>query len=123
MLKSIFKITTLVVVVSLFSACKKDWNELGSQLIAIDDLTILSFDSLEIKTSIHKEDSLSSLNTATSFLGSINDPNFGITDATIYTEFRIPSSDVEFGDAAVADSIILTLNLNNYYGDTTYFKC
>jgi len=119
MLKSIFKITTLVVVVSLFSACKKDWNELGSQLIAIDDLTILSFDSLEIKTSIHKEDSLSSLNTATSFLGSINDPNFGITDATIYTEFRIPSSDVEFGDAAVADSIILTLNLNNYYGDTT----
>jgi len=119
MLKSIFRITTLIAVISLFSACKKDWNELGSQLIALDDLTIVSFDTLEIKTSIHKEDSLSSLNTATSFLGSIFEPDFGQTNASIYTEFRIPSSDVVFGDEAIVDSLILTLKLASYYGDTT----
>jgi len=119
MLKSIFRISTLVVVVSLFSACKKDWNELGSQLIALDDMIMLSFDTLEIKASIHKEDSLSSLNTSTSFLGSINEADFGGSDAAIYTEFRTPSSDVVFGDDAVADSMILTLKLESYYGDTT----
>ena len=119
MLKSIFRISTLVVVISLFSACKKDWNELGSQLIALDDMIMLSFDTLEIKASIHKEDSLSSLNTSTSFLGSINEADFGVSDAAIYTEFRTPSSDVVFGDDAVADSMILTLKLESYYGDTT----
>jgi len=119
MLKSIFRISTIVVVVSLFSACKKDWNELGSQLIALDDMIMLSFDTLEIKASIHKEDSLSSLNTSTSFLGSINEADFGGSDAAIYTEFRTPSSDVVFGDDAVADSMILTLKLESYYGDTT----
>ena len=119
MLKSIFRISTLVVVVSLFSACKKDWNELGSQLIAIDDMIMLSFDTLEIKASIHKEDSLSSLNTSTSFLGSIYEADFGTSEAAIYTEFRMPSSDVVFGEGAVADSMILTLKLESYYGDTT----
>lgn len=119
MLKSIFKITAIITVISLFSACKKNWNELGSQLIAKDELTLLSFDSLEIKASVHKEDSLSSLNTATSFIGSINDPSFGLTNASIYTEFRIPSSEVTFGEAAIADSIVLSLKLNDYYGDTS----
>lgn len=119
MLKSIFRTATLVVVLSLFSACKKDWNELGSQLIALDDMTILSFDSLEIKASIHREDSLSSLNTSSSFLGSISESDFGLSNAAIYTEFRIPSSDVVFGENAIADSMILTLKLESYYGDTT----
>jgi hypothetical protein len=119
MLKSIFRITALIVVVCLFSACKKDWNELGSQLIAKESWDLKSIDTLAIKASIHKEDSLSSLNTATSFLGSINSPSFGMTDAAIYTEFRMPSSDVEFGESAIADSIILTLTLNDYFGDTT----
>jgi len=117
-MKHLFRCAAVITVITLFSACKKDWNELGSQLIVVEDLEVLSFDNQQIKVSIVKEDSLVTLNAPTSFIGSINDPYFGATNASIFTEFRIPSSDVEFGSNAIADSLVLTLDLDAYYGDT-----
>ena len=66
-------IATLAVAV-LFTACKKEWNELGSQLVVSDDLELFSFDDQEIKISVVKEDSLRSLNSSTSYIGYLNDP-------------------------------------------------
>ncbi len=108
----------ILAVVVLFTACKKEWNELGSQLVVSDDLEVFSFDYQEIKISAVKEDSLSTLNRPTSFIGSIQDPYFGNTTASLYTEFRIPSTDVDFGSSAQADSIVLYLDIASYYGDT-----
>ena len=119
MSKPMLKISVLFLLICLFSACKKNWNELGSQLIATENITVLSFDSLKIKASIHKEDSLSSLNTSSYFLGSFTDADFGSTDASIYTEFRMPSSDVVFGENAQADSIVLSFQIDGFYGDTS----
>jgi hypothetical protein len=119
MCKPMLKISVLFLLICLFSACKKNWNELGSQLIATENITVLSFDSLKIKASIHKEDSLSSLNTSSYFLGSFTDADFGSTDASIYTEFRMPSSDVVFGENAQADSIVLSFQIEGFYGDTS----
>lgn len=110
-------IATLVVAI-LFTACKKEWNELGSQLVVSDDLELFSFDDQEIKISVVKEDSLSSLNSSKSYIGSINDPYFGTTTASLYTEFRIPSTDVDFGASAQVDSLVLSLDIAGYYGDT-----
>lgn len=110
-------IATLAVAI-LFTACKKEWNELGSQLGVSDDLELFSFDEQEIKISVVKEDSLRSLNTSTSYIGYLNDPYFGKTSASLYTEFRIPSTDVDFGVSAQADSIVLSLDIAGYYGDT-----
>ena len=110
-------IATLAVAI-LFTACKKEWNELGSQLIVSDDLELFSFDDQEIKISVVKEDSLSSLNSSTSYIGYLNDPYFGNTTASLYTEFRIPSTDIDFGLSAQADSIVLSLDIAGYYGDT-----
>jgi len=117
-MKHLFRCAAVLAVITLFSACKKDWNELGSQLIVVEDLEVLSFDDQQIKVSVVKEDSLITLNTPTSFVGSINDPYFGSTNASIFTEFRIPSSDVEFGSTAIADSLVLTLDIDAFYGDT-----
>lgn len=119
MCKPMLKISVLFLLICLFSACKKNWNELGSQLIATENITVLSFDSLKIKASIHKEDSLSSLNTSSYFLGSFTDADFGSTNANIYTEFRMPSSDVVFGENAQADSIVLSFQIEGFYGDTS----
>ncbi|MDA8934360.1 DUF4270 domain-containing protein, partial [Flavobacteriales bacterium] len=119
MCKPMVRISVLFLLICLFSACKKNWNELGSQLIATENITVLSFDSLKIKASIHKEDSLSSLNTSSYFLGSFTDAEFGSTDASIYTEFRMPSSDVVFGENAQADSIVLSFKIDGFYGDTS----
>ena len=110
-------IATLAVAI-LFTACKKEWNEFGSQLVVSDDLELFSFDDQEIKISVVKEDSLSSLNSSKSYIGSINDPYFGNTTASLYTEFRIPSTDVDFGASAQVDSFVLSLDIAGYYGDT-----
>lgn len=117
-MKHLLKCTAILAVLTLFSSCKKEWNELGSQLIVQDDLVLLSFDSLAIKTSIHKEDSLVTLNASSSHLGEINDPIFGLTNASLYTEFRLSSSDVDFGEFAVADSLVLSFDVKSVYGDT-----
>lgn len=114
-MKQLFRIALIL---TLFSACKKDWNELGSQLIVEGDLELIAFKNNEIALKVVQEDSLVTLNTATSFIGSINDPYFGITQASIFTELRLPSSDVDFGASAIADSMVLTLDINNFYGDT-----
>ena len=110
-------IATLAVAI-LFTSCKKEWNELGSQLVVSDDLELFSFDEQEIKMSVVEEDSLRSLNSSTSYIGYLSDPYFGNTSASLYTEFRIPSTDVDFGVSAQADSIVLSLDIVGYYGDT-----
>lgn len=110
-------IATLAVAI-LFTSCKKEWNELGSQLVVSDDLELFSFDEQEIKISVVEEDSLRSLNSSTSYIGYLSDPYFGNTSASLYTEFRIPSTNIDFGVSAQADSIVLSLDIVGYYGDT-----
>jgi hypothetical protein len=117
-MKHLLKCTAILAVLTLFSSCKKEWNELGSQLIVQEDLVLLSLDSMAIKTTIHKEDSLVTLNASTSHIGEINESNFGLSNASLYTEFRLSSSDVEFGEFAVADSLVLSFDVKSIYGDT-----
>ena len=117
-MKYLLRPIAILAMAVLFTACKKEWNELGSQLIVSEDLELFSFDDQEIKISVVKEDSLRSLNSSKSYIGYINDPYFGITTASLYTEFRIPSTDVDFGASAQADSIVLSLDIAGYYGDT-----
>ena len=117
-MKYLLRPIAILAVAILFTACKKEWNELGSQLVVSDDLELFSFDDQEIKISVVKEDSLSSLNSSKSYIGSINDPYFGNTTASLYTEFRIPSTDVDFGASAQVDSFVLSLDIAGYYGDT-----
>ena len=117
-MKHILRPIATMAVAILFTACKKEWNELGSQLVVSDYLELFSFDEQEIKISVVKEDSLRSLNSSTSYIGYLNDPYFGNTSASLYTEFRIPSTDVDFGLSAQADSIVLSLDIAGYYGDT-----
>ena len=117
-MKYILRPIAALAVAILFTACKKEWNELGSQLVVSDDLELFSFDDQEIKISVVKEDSLKSLNSSTSYIGYLNDPYFGKTTASLYTEFRIPSTDVDFGASAQVDSFVLSLDIAGYYGDT-----
>tara|TARA_Y100000385_G_scaffold291915_1_gene373954 strand:- start:6813 stop:8132 length:1320 start_codon:yes stop_codon:yes gene_type:complete len=108
----------LIVSVVFVSACKKDWNELGSQLVVQEELTLFSFDEQPLELSLVKEDSLSTLNRPTFFLGSINSEIYGQTEAQVYTELSLPSSNVNFGPSAQVDSLVLTLDVTGYYGDT-----
>ena len=51
-MKHILRPIAALAVAILFTACKKEWNELGSQLVVSDDLELFSFDDQEIKISV-----------------------------------------------------------------------
>ena len=63
-----------------------------------------------------KEDSIRSDKTLLNLLGNYNDPIFGRTTSSIYTQIRLSSNNVDFGPSPVVDSIVLTLAYKGYYG-------
>lgn len=117
-LRSRWKIFMLTFLGAVLFSCKKDWNELGSQLVIQGDLTIFNYDNQTLELSLVKEDSLSTINRPTLFLGSINSPTYGQTNARVFSELSLPSSNVSFDPSAQADSLVLTLDVTRYYGDT-----
>jgi hypothetical protein len=112
------KAYALFALVMFISSCKKDWNELGSQLVIQEELILLSYDDQNLEISLVKEDSLSTLNRPTFFVGSIYESLYGLTQAGAYSELSLPSSNVNFGSFAQVDSLVLSLDVNGYYGDT-----
>ena len=112
------KAYALFALVMFISSCKKDWNELGSQLVMQEVLIPLSYDDQNLEISLVKEDSLSTLNRPTFFVGSIYESLYGLTQAGAYSELSLPSSNVNFGSFAQVDSLVLSLDVNGYYGDT-----
>ena len=108
----------LFALVMFVSSCKKDWNELGSQLVIQEELILFSYDDQNLELSLVKEDSLSTINRPTFFIGSINEAIYGLTQAGVYSELSLPSSNVNFGSFAQVDSLVLSLDVNGYYGDT-----
>jgi hypothetical protein len=65
------------------------------------------------------EDSVVSDELPTNLLGHYVDPVFGTTKAAFFAQPRLSSNDVTFGSGAVADSIILSLVYDGFYGDET----
>ena len=100
-------------------SCKKEPDLLGLDLIPQDEL--LSHEYTDTTTVIAytvKEDTLRTDELATSLLGTVNDPVYGVTTASIYSQFRMPALNISFGSNPVADSIILTIPYKGIYGDT-----
>ncbi len=110
-------VTILLAVV--FSACKKTEN-VGLDVVAdsANDLNVGFNDSYKLTTYSTLVDSIASKSTNYSILGSMVDPVFGTTTAGFYTQLRLASTDLDFGDNPVCDSIVLSLDYYNFYGDS-----
>lgn len=102
------------------SACNDDDNNLGLNLQPPNDkLNIVYSDTTKVVAYSQLVDSIRSDETSTSLLGSLLDPVFGKTTASFYTQFRLSKSSHSFGDNPVADSLVLTLLYDGFYGDST----
>lgn len=105
------------IILVCFSACKKEYTAIGLDLedemlgTAMDTTTIWAYSVLI--------DSVYTTNLTNQLLGKLNDPIFGKTDATIYSQFLLSGASLNFGTNPVLDSIVLTLQVAGYYGDTT----
>jgi len=110
----------LALITGLISSCKKKTPEnIGLDLLPDVDLLNATFtDTATLVTHTVKDDSLKTDEAAPLLLGNINDPIFGITRSSIFTQFSLPTTNPSFGANPVLDSAVLSLAYNSgqYYG-------
>jgi hypothetical protein len=78
----------------------------------VDSTTVITAATL-------RQDSLTSEKREICLLGSMNDPVMGQTTASLMTQLRLSSNDVDFGVNAVIDSAMLLMKYAGYSGDTS----
>ena len=71
-----------------------------------------------IISEVSRVDSLSTRSASLSLVGDLNDPFFGNSNLSFYTQIGLTSSSLDWGEGAVTDSIVLQLLYSGYYGDT-----
>ena len=117
-MRQIVKLSVIALGATLFSACQKESNELGAQLIVNESMKVLSIEQSDIKASLVREPSLAALNQSETYIGAIQDEGFGLTEASFYTELALSSSGLDMGTSATLDSLVLELDIEGYYGST-----
>ncbi|MEW6467837.1 MAG: DUF4270 domain-containing protein [Bacteroidota bacterium] len=98
------------------SSCKKDDPGIGLDLVSGDQLHVRFSDTTSLVTHTIAEDSQVTTGLSSYQVGHYDDPVFGRTVASVYSQLLLPSSNVSFGTAPVLDSIVLTLAAKSYYG-------
>ncbi len=111
----------LMIIVSVFASCKKsDTNTIGADFIATRNGFNVYFTdttSLILFSSVH--DSVPTRNLTYFMLGDMNDPIFGKSKASIFTQFSVPVNQFSLQDGII-DSVVLRLkyvSTNSYYGN------
>ncbi len=115
-----FKALLFSALALLSISCSKTTEKIGNGLLSEGDLIGVYFtDTLEIECFSETIDEMSTKGLGTVLFGSMVDPVMGRTDANIFTQLHLSSTNQNFGPEVVVDSIVLQLGLIGYYGDTT----
>lgn len=102
--------------VAVVSCKKKTPENIGLPYLPAGDLLNANFtDTFTLITHTCKGDSLQTNMITPNLLGTINDPRFGITSASIYAQFEPATLSPSFGVNPKLDSVVLSLP---YYGTT-----
>jgi hypothetical protein len=99
----------------VLSSCKKD-GELYPEFNN-ENLSIHFTDTLTVVTTLAKDDSIPTLAASANLLGIYNDSVFGPASASFYSEITLNGANVNFGNNAIIDSVVLSMK----YGSTTSF--
>jgi len=109
----------LLPAILLFQGCKKDISTIGLDLKE-DLLNAVFTDTVTLTAHSVKEDTLNTTGLIFNYLGYLNDPVFGTTTSSIYTQILPSGNILSFGGVQDCDSIVLTLRYTGgFYGDTT----
>jgi len=109
-------LAALFVVISLLYACNNP-DFIGIEVQPLNDKFNLYYnDTCSVLAHTVREDSIRTDKTVLNLLGNYDDPIFGRTSASICTQIRLSSNNVEFGPNPIADSLVLTLAYKGYYG-------
>lgn len=99
----------------IFFSCSES-NDIGLDLIDTQ-ASLHTTDTLTISAITLEDENLATNFSFMNALGVLNDPVFGKTRASIYTETRLPMNNLSLGDHPILDSVYLVLNYTGrYYG-------
>lgn len=116
-LKNVLRFVALAVI---FTACTKEPDSLGTGVQSPSDRLQFGIDTTILLDAYSViEDSIRTDETSLNILGSYWDPVFGVTTASIYTQFRLAFTGHDFGTNPQVDSLVLTLAYRGHYGDST----
>ena len=116
----LFKTLVISVFVVLYTACSKTTESVGNGLLSENDhIGAFYVDTLQLNCHSECIDSVYTKGLATVLLGSMMDPVMGRTDANLFTQLHLSSTNHHFGDNPIIDSVVLQLAYAGYYGDTT----
>jgi hypothetical protein len=110
-------VTVLFLFLMIFNSCKKA-DTVGLEVLPEEDRLQGEYtDTITIIAHTVLEDSLLTSGTTFHILGSHNDPIFGLTTASIYSQFVLESVDPDFGTSPTLDSVVLSLAYAGHYSD------
>ncbi|MBR5781521.1 MAG: DUF4270 domain-containing protein [Bacteroidales bacterium] len=102
-----------------FSSCKKLPEHIGDSLQPNSSNIHVAFSGNQnITAAVEHIDSLSTKSASLSLLGDLNDPHFGNSNLSFYTQIGLTSNSLQWGEGAVTDSIMMQMVYSGYYGDT-----
>ncbi|MFA6925098.1 MAG: DUF4270 domain-containing protein [Bacteroidales bacterium] len=120
----LFKRGLLLIVATFFLflfSCKEP-NTIGLEIQPPNDKpNVVRCDTSKVDVYIVKEDSFRTDHLSSNLLGSYSDQIFGQSSASFYSQFRLSTSNVSFGDtdSLKIDSVVLAFKYGGYYRDTT----
>jgi hypothetical protein len=115
-----FAALLIIITAGILTNCKDDDNELGLEIQPTSDkLNIATTDTTSIIAYSQLVDSIKTDETSLSLLGSMVDPVFGLSTASFYTQVRLSSAAFSFGTTPLPDSLVLMLDYDSFYGDST----
>lgn len=114
-------ILALLMVGILFSSCKKEPSQIGLDIVGGNPLNVLFSDTTSVSIYSILRDSLRTDELSYNILGYVVDPIFGTTKSSLYTQYNLSLSSFSFGDDAILDSIVLSIQyqMTSVYGDST----
>ena len=108
----------LFVALIFFASCKKVPN-IGSTLQPNSSYIKVDFTGKQnIVAESERIDALSTKSASFSLVGDLNDPIFGNSNLSFYTQIGLTSNSIKWGEGATTDSIVLQMIYSGYYGDT-----
>lgn len=110
---------TILVALTFFASCKKMPQHIGDSLQPNSSYIKVAFSGEhDIVAETEYIDSLSTKSASYSLVGDLNDPFFGNSNLSFYTQVGLTSNSLIWGEGATTDSIVLQMIYAGYYGDT-----
>ncbi|WP_081208521.1 DUF4270 domain-containing protein [Salegentibacter sediminis] len=110
------KIAALLAVSFVLVACDDEFSTVGGEII--ENPADVELRELEVKTYSKKINSVQTNNLTDYLLGVYNDPVYGETQASIFSQLSLTTTNPDFGDNTKLDSVVLTIPFYSTEGDS-----